>query len=685
MAVKIPVQFDVSHIVSGMNRVKQAISAAKQEGREFGKLDFSHPELKNLEGDIKSLKANFDFLLKTSPSFSNRIKASGQSGRMPWNVNYDKAMLGAQPAKRAGALSAIASSTRWESHNVPGATGGGGGGDKFSWWSGGVGPGGRKMPGAKGLLKFGLGLAGIGTVVSGISKLASKTLEGEKKAEAEGQQIDFFKREMGAISTSFDDIRESSRNLTKGLMLTYSESVKLSRHYAKAAGEEDYRMVHASIKESVGFARGFGLDENQSNSNFAQYQFMGLTPKPGDQRRLAISIAEAIGRSGIFTRTGDLMGALTRYVHNTESVGVSAPNAAAFASMYASMNESDAPPGLKGAMGENILSRIQQSLVNPGAGEAGKFFMLRALGSVLGPFKQQYLAEGGLFETENKAFGEGSDETNISKVISQLNKDLKGADPHLKYASGSNVFNITARQFEGFNNIYDEFGKTSIGSLSAYAKKNNVDIMKAGADGLQDMSRIRFAKPSELSDIRDEYLKRKGLKSSEEEALKAKSGEELKVELFKVAARLGRQSTIGSDSLSSLKEIENATIHIGGMLEKYFVGGRTAVVRMLGQGESEKTKEIERTEKANKKEKIDEWRNSPGSSMYRSRIDPSKYSPGEASLGGSVMNPDTSKKVDFSGVIKIEGPNGEVIGEMQYGDGVDDVPVKVLPPSGGGW
>ncbi len=548
MTVKVGISADPSGGVSAFNQISAAIRKAGQEGRKLSELDFSHPELKDLEDDIDRLQDNFKELQKVGRgATAAAVRQGGYDDVISWHAGYGRQFPDAK--QRQNHFDAVSNyttqGTRWGAPPPGGNPPGTGGSSGFGF-------SGIPVPGIGKLLGIGLGLAGIGKVTGMLS-------EGVTGAADESVQVDTLKRIIGDTSTEFSDLRQSIREAGEGLQLTYAETVKLAQSFAKASNYADSHRITEEVKTSAGFARSFGLDPSHVTRSFGESRFLqvggGSDTSP---KEMAVMFADAIAAGGMWSKADEVMNSIIGWVQQAERVTIDAPNVRAYAELSSSMNASERP-GLQGQAGAALISQIDQSIRGGGgAGDAGRNFLWRAINAdgKLSPYQMKFMLEkGGMF-------GKLPDGRTNFEAVNDLAKQ-QYANPLQRADALSNLFNTSMSQMMAMMDLKPG----SHGALGEMIKKYNIDPENIDSTSYQGLADVATANGSRLEVLRDDLLKRDDLTGTQKRTVRNASGEDgLRRALATTIALAGREQTTGIKTLDGITAIKNALTNSAGPL-----------------------------------------------------------------------------------------------------------------------
>lgn len=463
----------------------------------------------------------------------------------------------------------------------------------------------------------------IGAGLFAAFKLGSAVSEGYERAKDKAIDVDTLKRAMGDLGKSFSALQVAADRSAVGMGISTSEAVKLALEYNRLSGglsgPDD--MVR-ELRNSVGFARSYGLDHGQSGQFFASMRHLG----GGDEqssRRLALMIGETISRTGMNARAAELIQAIQSFASATNRMSLAAPNVEGYAGAFTGMMGL----GIKGLTSDNaisILGAANQAMMSMGAaGEAGQNFTMAAFnrsGSRLNPIQAAVLAEGGMFGTRSGAFGAGSaystymasQGVDVSGMAAGGGTNFEAVRAHLDTLGGGADLKLdAAKRFFGLSSYNQAAALMTmrpqkLGQLESLLGRNNIGVGDVNATGIATLGDLATAGgKDDLLRIYSSLKSRTGkgsLTSKEILSLDEASGggtEEFRDALVKIAALKDQQETEGSKALQGMKAIETATTAAGEKLLAPMNTVRDAMVVAAGMGPGalrEKAAKIEQDE-----------------------------------------------------------------------------------------
>lgn len=566
MSVRVPISADPSGAVSAFDQITNAIRRAGQEGRQYSELDFSHPELKNLEADLRKVQQNFEELQKVGRGqTAAAVRAGKYTDVLDWYRRSGRQFpdAAARAKHRATVGSYVAQGTGMESE-APEAPGGGAPAGGF---------GGAAVPGIGRFIKGALGLAGI-------AGLASLAHQGVESAQQEAIQLDFFKRSINDTDDSFGSLRSRIEKAGEGLQLTYQETVKLARGFAQASALQSGASIARGVNLSAGFARSFGMELGQTGGMFGQMRFRGVTGPGGmDPKQFALMMADAISAGGMFAKSNEVMQAVAHYVTSSERVMVNAPNVRDYTDLLTRMNYAgkNGMPGLRGDAGAALIAQVDAAIRSGGRfGDAGQNIIWRALNTgrkhPLDPFQAKWLEAGGAFGTPAQAFKSiapglaHGHKTNLDAILDEMRQRFSGRSVAMRAEATGNVLGVGIRQAQALFALQHQHGG-GLGGIGALLKNAGLTFKDLNPTGLKELGQIAYGDTDKLAGLKKQFLGRSDLTDQEMRSIhNAKKPEALRAALAQAAAHHGRIKNQGTEIQNSITNLQNAITHVGTQL-----------------------------------------------------------------------------------------------------------------------
>lgn len=570
MTVRIPISADASNVTTALDRIREALRRAGQEGRDFAKLDLGHPELKDFAADLRRIQEQTERLTRdargatAAAARSITGSAGGGSPFAPgglfdsgawqrhrpddWQRHYTNAgryvLQGTQFAPQPPAPPPIPIQTPV----APG--GGGGGGGMFASMGGGA------MSGAASLMR---GFLPAMLALAGLQRVGEMVGQGVGQASDEAISNDRLIRNLRDLNTDFDGLRNSIRDTTAGLGLTYEEAQNLAASWTTLANATDANSVTSGVRLGAGFARGYGMDPGQVTQGFARSAFLGEDP-----RRFAGILADAISSSGMTGRPQEVMETLLRFQESNARRMGAANGTELFAGAYATLSNSGIA-GLRGAGAEALLGQVNQAVMAGGAaGDASQFLTWRALSrhGNTDVFQQQYAVAGGMFGGVSGGEAGANNPTIFEAMNDEVNRLYPGASDQQRYrryhALGRH-FGISPRQAEALENAR---GNGGFGALGGALSGAGISIGDLNPTAIRDAAEIA-APGADLNRWRTTITGRLGADDPQRARLAGLEGEDLRRALLQVVAVTGRGENQGSTVQQSMADFSNALTRTG--------------------------------------------------------------------------------------------------------------------------
>lgn len=621
--------------------VEQRINAFGQRVAQANKVQFTPISVKAL-ADLETARKRFEQLLKVHGELNRRVKATGQSGKSPWDMDFDSmfpvANSRAQQMRRVMEYTFGANFTQ-----PPGQPGGGGrppppppgGGGSGrppapngpSWGGMGVnvaqaglraaGPAGGVAAGALGTgmsAGFGAGLMGLmgGMAALGLGKLVGSITEKIGQAEDNNVALDRLKRTLGDVNLSFNALKAVVHGGADSLKITYSEAGQLATQFSKLGNvtAEQSKTLSDELGIGVGLSRAYGLDPSQGVGIMGQMRGVGVTSSTQESRRFAMLIGETIGKSGAFAKADEVMEAIAGYAVMQTRQGMGAANVGGFAGMFAGMVGSGIP-GLDPSGAGALLGRINASLTAGGAkGEASQFFTAM-VGQRMGldPFQTQILREGGAFATNDEAFGPGSvasrfgiggpggNKTFLQGSMEMLRQQYGGNKGLLAQAT-ANHLGINMRQAMAMLSV----DPSQMGEMERALKASGVDLTNMSGDGIGNVSAALFGSDGQRRALANSLAARRGagaMSSADMGRLdSAMAGSDTALQkqiLAELAAKYGQEQTQGSDIRDSKNSLDNIKTNLADKLVPYVNEMRHGIMFLAGRGGKMTSEDVMKT------------------------------------------------------------------------------------------
>ncbi|MBN6729292.1 hypothetical protein [Burkholderia multivorans] len=610
--VQIPVEakLDTGDLDAELARLTQKINALGQSIAQANKVKFNPIDRATLD-DLKRINAQFEAIKRASPNFAQRVAASGQANTPFVDLDWGRMIQSvvAREAQRYGIFTRVTAGLGVGfsplTPSLPsGSAGGGSGGGTpprppappaqpspgASWGSAGrnivgaglnaMGPFGGVANSALSAGLSGGAMAGLAGLVGGLAALGVGKAIGAiagKVGDAAQDDIgyDTLKRQLGDVNVSFRLLQDSLHATAGAIEVTYGDVQKLGTEFARISGvsADLSKTLAEEVRVAGGFGRSFGVDPAQSTAFFARLRQFGVTRGDDDSRRMALTIGEAIAKSGAFSKSDEILRAIANFTEQQTRLGLTAANTSGYAGALAGLVGSGTP-GLDPTGAANLLGRVNEAIAaGGGAGEAGQNFMYRAIGSHLGlnPIAARLEMEQGAFGSGAATFGPGSlfsrwaaqnglsipsaassGETNIEMTLGALRKNY--ANGWLRLDAMHNLFGTNLSQ----SMALDSLAPAQLGGLQKALAASGVDLTKMSSTGISAMAQIATGDRGTLNEqARALWSRLKPDEAKQLDAAASTGDEALRKTLLQLTARYGQEQTDGDKTRQILTDASN--------------------------------------------------------------------------------------------------------------------------------
>lgn len=555
MAVRVPVSADNTQAVNAVEQIRTALRRAGQEGKAFSDIDLSHPELQSLAAQIRKVQENFEDLAKVGRgSVAAAVRSMvGTGGAGSFSLDawlQETQRRFADPNERQRHVANVSRYVLQGTNlNPPSPPPGQPSpppppGPSPAPFMGGA--GGSMMNMAKAAGGFFLAQAGI-------QKIAEMAARAVSQAEQEATATDTLMRHIRDTSVDFFQLRDSVRQASEGLRLTYAETNRLTQAWSRLTGEDRADSNLYQVRNAAGFARSYGIDPGQAVQTMARLQALG-----GDPKNLAMLIGDAVNNGQMKGQVEQVMGSLLRWSETASRLIVTQTNVGDYAAMYAGMNASMLP-GLRGSNADALIGQLDSSVRQGGsAGSASMALTYRALArhGVTDPYQIQYMLAGGMFEHVGGEHGS----TMFDVMRSEVNDTYAGLPYYQRLHAMSQMFGINMRQAEAL----DKFKPGALGATHDLLAKSGVDMTKLNPTALADISDVANSDNGpQLEAIRKRMMGRGDLSDAELSALGGSSGDALKETMVRILGVHGQEQTEGTHVDEANAKFANALTAAG--------------------------------------------------------------------------------------------------------------------------
>ncbi|MFZ4538519.1 transglycosylase SLT domain-containing protein [Propionivibrio sp.] len=227
----------------------------------------------------------------------------------------------------------------------------------------------------------GMGMLATGGLIAGGALLAIKGIQkvAEKVGEAQDDAIGYhdLRQSLGSTTTGFEELRGAVKMFSRGLGTTDAEQLKLAKTYSASSqtfGKGSSEALAYGVSQGTQLSRGFGLDPSSGVEMLAAAKHFGNSDgTEKSNRKLALLIGDAVGKTGAFSKADDVMGAIASFMESSARTSLQTGNEGAYAGLLGSLGSLKIP-GLDAKGAADIADKITSGWANPGGGtEAGKF------------------------------------------------------------------------------------------------------------------------------------------------------------------------------------------------------------------------------------------------------------------------------------------------------------------------
>lgn len=289
-----------------------------------------------------------------------------------------------------------------------------------------------------------LSSAGIGRMAAGgaIGLLAFGAMKafGAVKAkvgavENEGVGYADLQRQIGAAASDFDDFRAAIRAATGGLGVAYADMQKYASRYTSSAGIDasqgmSNQALRSELITATGFSRSFGMDPSSGVDLFSTLRKNHVTNNDSENKRFALMIGDAIGRTHAFSKADDVLSAITSFTAQATRATLSPANTEGFIGGMAGLMNS--APGLDPTAAAGLLGKMDSS-IRGGGSDAQKAMLLGIMQRNvpgMNAYDMGILTDGGAFGSAERMFGKDSQAYRTAKTWAEKTGDKS---PMLRY------------------------------------------------------------------------------------------------------------------------------------------------------------------------------------------------------------------------------------------------------------
>ncbi|MCE2580790.1 phage tail-type lysozyme domain-containing protein [Komagataeibacter sp. FNDCR1] len=579
MSVKIPIEADVQQSVREIDQIAATLSRAGQQAQKLSDVDFSHPELKELQADLTRIQKQWEDILRLKQGqTSQRVQQGVAEGAFtgPLDFPAGAARQVPDPAQQRAyidnVLGRVLEGTRFDPDLTPvprrAPTGGSGPAETSEEKendreegeaenrvrsesgpapeptvvnaSGAGGAGGGVDPKLAALSRFRggpvvgamLGAAGIG---GGLRSVTSHV----QQAEREQVMNDSLMRRMGDTSTGFAELLHNVRNVSSSLHVLQTEGQSLTEEWVRISNESRSGAALANVEMAGNVARGYGVAPSTMVQGFARASFAGEDP-----RRFALMLADAVQDGHMNAQADKVQDSLLTWLENANRQGQDR-GAEDFSRLMTSMNASG-DPMVRGENGVSLINTANASISHGGgAGMAGQVMSLMTMIRHGSPsvYDAQYRLSKGMFSR-------APDGTMIlNDVMEEIQKTYRGRPDVDRFVGGGNYMGMSPAHYEQFERYWRDAqtSQAANGGVDGYLRKIGVDTSKLNMSGLNDIMQTMDSH-ADLGAIRQRLLARTDLSTADRTALRdtgTSDPEALRAAEVQAFAHSGLENTMG--------------------------------------------------------------------------------------------------------------------------------------------
>ncbi|WP_075594800.1 phage tail tip lysozyme [Novacetimonas hansenii] len=634
MSVKIPIEADVQKSVREIDQIAAALGRAGQQAQKLSDIDFSHPELKELQADLTRIQKQWEDILRLKQGkTSQRVQQGVAEGAFtgPLDFPAGAARQVPDPAQQRAyidnVLGRVLEGTRFDPDltpvprrtssggsgpaetseekendreegeaenrvrsesgpapeptvvNASGAGGAGGAAGGASRGAGGAGGGVDPKLAALSRFRGGpvvgamLGAAGIG---GGLRSITSHV----QQAEREQVMNDSLMRRMGDTSTGFAELLHNVRNVSSSLHVLQTEGQSLTEEWVRIANESRSGAALANVEMAGNVARGYGVAPSTMVQGFARASFAGEDP-----RRFALMLADAVQDGHMNAQADKVQDSLLTWLENANRQGQDR-GAEDFSRLMTSMNASG-DPMVRGENGVNLINTANASISHGGgAGMAGQVMSLMTMIRHGSPsvYDAQYRLSKGMFSR-------APDGTMIlNDVMEEIQKTYRGRPDVDRFVGGGNYMGMSPAHYEQFERYWRsaQTSQAANGGVDGYLRKIGVDTNKLNMSGLNDIMQTMDSH-ADLGAIRQRLMARTDLSTADRTALRdtgTSDPEALRAAEVRAFANSGLENTMGRRVADSGADASNVLTNAASTLVGPITQLREEIAKLQGPVET---------------------------------------------------------------------------------------------------
>jgi len=399
----------------------------------------------------------------------------------------------------------------------------------------------RKLPGAVGAVDMtgtALGAVGIAlTVTAGITK-------GIQSAMEYNRALDSLTKRLSIVGNGQEQFVNRITRTSSALGIARKDLLQYTQAYVAQAGTQKGHLS-GQINTMGNLAKGMGMDKAQTFNQMGGLANAGAFGSLGKMRanEFAALIADGVSRGSMKGREGEVLSSINTLVNTQMQMLTKPEGVGGMVGALTSMNQSGRP-GLMGNRGANVLSKMNNGIMNPGGGEFGEMLMYNAIAPGENYYDFKYKQEEG-------AFG---DNKNLEKVMASMKRDFP--DGRTRQHAMKTMFGISMHQADGLEKALRKAGPGQNDFLDQLEKASGGDLGKISADKYGLLAEINNSggDKKELKRILSD-TRLKGLKGVTEESSKE--------EIFNAVSKHGMLQTVEEQTATALVDFNTNLERLG--------------------------------------------------------------------------------------------------------------------------
>lgn len=343
---------------------------------------------------------------------------------------------------------------------------------------------------------------------------------GDAKDEAIG--ITDLRHSLGATTTDFNLLRDSTRAAAAGMGITYKESVNLAKQFSHNANTlgKDAGSLAAEVRLASGFSRSLGIDPTQSVEAMSTLRNTRATMNEADSRKMAMTIAEGINKGGMSSKGDEVLSAIANFAQTTARASLQAPNVGGYTDFLSNL-ASMRVPGLDVQGSASLMGKADSSIRSHGDAATDTFKLgayMSAFGNEFSAADMQLYTAGGAMSTSRKTAQEILDDPHATeerkasarRVLASGNADRPNQDIMMQQLgrfqrgtseyelSGARVFGMEQTEFRKFDKAYYANGEGGAPALQDRLSGMGVNVGKLDSGKFMHMGALLGSNKDEL-------------------------------------------------------------------------------------------------------------------------------------------------------------------------------------------